>query len=160
MCLLHVSAYNLSTVRQSWLVDSFILFWASQWSMSVAGTPSMARMMSPGHKLAMEALLPGVIWRKVEQRNAVQRGKESKQRLDWNGINGREINSHHTSTKLKTELHVRQCSSPPSSKHQIIHFGIIMFISSVVLVTRHKYNMSQHLDFYLLLRDFMLFFSP
>lgn len=61
MCLLLVSAYNLSTVRQSWLVASFILFWASQCSMFVAGTPSMARMMSPGHKFAVEALLPGVI---------------------------------------------------------------------------------------------------
>ena len=57
-----VSPYNLSIVRQSWLLDSFILFWASQCIMSEAGTPSMARMTSPGHKLAAEALLPGVIW--------------------------------------------------------------------------------------------------
>lgn len=48
-------------------MESFILFWASQCSMSLAGTPSMARMTSPGHKLAMEALLPGVIWKGDEQ---------------------------------------------------------------------------------------------
>lgn len=60
-----VSAFNLSMVRQSLLVESFILFWASQCSMSLAGTPSMARMTSPGHRLAMEALLPGVIWERV-----------------------------------------------------------------------------------------------
>lgn len=62
-----VSAFNLSMVRQSLLVESFILFWASQCSMSLAGTPSMARMTSPGHRLAMEALLPGVIWERVTE---------------------------------------------------------------------------------------------
>lgn len=66
------AADDLSTVSDSRLVDSFILFWASQCSMSAAGTPSMATMMSPAHRLACEALLPGVIWMGEETRTTYE----------------------------------------------------------------------------------------
>lgn len=65
-CVLLVSGLNLSMVRQSLLVHSLILFWASQCSSSLAGNPSMARMTSPGHRLATEALLPGVTWKETQ----------------------------------------------------------------------------------------------
>lgn len=47
--------------------------------MSVAGTPSMARMTSPGHKLAMEALLPGVIWKGAEE--GINNGQSNGQQI-------------------------------------------------------------------------------
>lgn len=57
---------DLSMVRDSFRVDSLILFWASQCSMSLVGTPSMARMTSPAHRLATDALLPGVTCREKQ----------------------------------------------------------------------------------------------
>lgn len=57
---------DLSMVRDSFWVDSLILFWASQCNMSLVGTPSMARRTSPAHRLAVEALLPGVTWQEKQ----------------------------------------------------------------------------------------------
>lgn len=76
-----VYSRNLSMVRQSWWVDSFILFWASQCSMFVAGTPSIARMTSPGHRLAADALLPGVIWMGVNKQGEHHRQVDNKKTL-------------------------------------------------------------------------------
>lgn len=41
-----------------------ILFWASKWVMCSVDSPSMAKIMSPIHKLAWAALLPGVTYKK------------------------------------------------------------------------------------------------
>ena len=66
---------DLSTVRHSWVEASLILFWASQCSMSEAGTPSMAKIRSPAHRLARAALLPGVIYRHREHQGPQKRRK-------------------------------------------------------------------------------------
>lgn len=65
---------DLSMVRDSLWVDSLILFWASQCSMSLVGAPSMARMTSPGHRLAADALLPGVTCREKQPIISTQSG--------------------------------------------------------------------------------------
>ena len=55
---------HLSILRQSWCPAALILSCASAWVMDSVPKPSIARMTSPGHRLAAAALLPGVIWKK------------------------------------------------------------------------------------------------
>lgn len=55
---------HLSILRHSWCAAALILSWASAWVMDSVPKPSIARMTSPGHRLAAAALLPGVIWKK------------------------------------------------------------------------------------------------
>lgn len=52
----------LSIARTISSMQPLILFWASRWVMPSVGSPSIARIMSPMHKLAWAALLPGVTW--------------------------------------------------------------------------------------------------
>lgn len=48
--------------------------------MFVAGTPSIARMTSPGHRLAADALLPGVIWMGVNKQGEHHRQVDNKKK--------------------------------------------------------------------------------
>lgn len=73
-------------VRASFWVDSLILFWASQCSMSLVGTPSMARMTSPAHRLATDALLPGVTWKQRMSGNQRRRSSELRWRDTGNRV--------------------------------------------------------------------------
>lgn len=50
--------------------------------MFVAGTPSIARMTSPGHRLAADALLPGVIWMGVNKEGEHHRQVDNKKKKE------------------------------------------------------------------------------
>lgn len=56
----HKSTY-LFTESESWSMHALILFCASRCVMFSVLSPLIARIISPGHKLAMAALLPGLI---------------------------------------------------------------------------------------------------
>lgn len=50
--------------------------------MFVAGIPSIARMTSPGHRLAADALLPGVIWMGVNKQGEHHRQVDNKKKKE------------------------------------------------------------------------------
>lgn len=54
----------LSIFKQSWYAAALILSWASLCVIFSVLSPSIATITSPGHRLAAEALLPGVICNK------------------------------------------------------------------------------------------------
>jgi len=51
----------LFTESSSWSMHALILFWASRCVMLSVLSPLIARIISPGHRFAMAALLPGLI---------------------------------------------------------------------------------------------------
>lgn len=58
--LAHVATTYLSMESTICSMHPLILFCASKWVMFSVGSPSMAKIMSPIHRLAWAALLPGV----------------------------------------------------------------------------------------------------